>query len=93
MNLGQAVSLCLYEIAQNVVARSKAKTQVRVQSDGLERLTATLIEALQISGYLKNETAASTQKIRRMVRNLNPSAEDATTLLGMLRQMLWKMLG
>ena len=37
-------------------------------------------------------TAASTEeKVRRMVRRLNIAARDAPVLLGMLRQILWKM--
>jgi len=47
---------------------------------------------LRASGYLnlKPSTAAN-EKIRRMVRRLKLSAEDSELLLGMLRQMVWKM--
>ena len=54
-------------------------------------MTATLVEALAVSGYLKTANTDSEQKIRRMIRRLKLSAEDTPTLLGMLRQMLWKM--
>jgi tRNA C32,U32 (ribose-2'-O)-methylase TrmJ len=37
-------------------------------------------------------TAASTEeKVRRLVRRLNVAAHDAPVLLGMLRQILWKV--
>jgi len=90
MNLGQAVSLCLYELAKGAKAKT-TKAEGTVRSADLDRVTASLIEALQISGYVKTTNPESEQKIRRMVRRLSLSTEDAKTLMGMLRQMLWKM--
>jgi tRNA/rRNA methyltransferase len=90
MNLGQAVSLCLYELAKGAPAKT-IKVEATVRSADVDRVTARLIEALQVSGYLKATNAESEQKIRRIVRRLTLSTGDATTLLGMLRQMLWKM--
>ena len=58
----------------------------------LERITAMLIDALRTSGYLGQQpVAAKEEKVRRMVRRLELSANDAEVWLGMLRQMLWKM--
>ncbi|HEY4053500.1 MAG TPA: RNA methyltransferase [Terriglobales bacterium] len=90
MNLGQAVSLCLYELAKDAKAK-KNNTEASAKSADLDRVTASLVKALQVSGYLKATNAESEQKIRRMVRRLTLSTGDATTLTGMLRQMLWKM--
>lgn len=90
MNLGQAVSLCLYELAKGTMP-GKGKPEATASSAEVERLTATLVEALAVSGYLKTANTDSEQKIRRMIRRLKLSAEDTPTLLGMLRQMLWKM--
>ena len=90
MNLGQAVSLCLYELAKGEKAKT-VKTGASASSADLDRVTASLIEALRISGYLKAANAESEQKVRRMVRRLMLSTEDAKTLMGMLRQMLWKI--
>jgi tRNA/rRNA methyltransferase len=36
-------------------------------------------------------TTATEAKVRRMIRRLNLSAEDAELWLGMLRQILWKL--
>lgn len=101
MNLGQAVAICLYELARGAGAtrsgvRSKAAQKAEklrpATAGDLERVTATLIEALRASGYLgQRSPAAKEEKIRRMVRRLNLSANDAEVWLGMLRQMLWKM--
>jgi TrmH family RNA methyltransferase len=100
MNLGQAVAVCLYELARESETASTAKrggksereAGVPATSAALERITATLLEALRASGYLNSKpSAAADEKIRRMVRRLKLSAEDSELLLGMLRQMVWKM--
>jgi TrmH family RNA methyltransferase len=101
MNLGQAVAVCLYELARGV---GKARTGVRsktaqkaekpkpASAAELERITSMLLDALRTSGYLGQRTvAAKEEKIRRLVRRLNLSASDAEVWLGMLRQMVWKM--
>ena len=93
MNLGQAVSLCLYELARNpkaaAVRPGKSKSASAAEN---EQVTALLLEALHASGYVNPLTAASTrEKVRRLVRRLNLSAKDAPVLLGMLRQILWKL--
>jgi tRNA/rRNA methyltransferase len=93
MNLGQAVALCLYELARNPRAASVEPGKRRPATAGeLEQITALLMEALRKSGYVNPRTAASTgEKARRMIRRLNPIAHDAPVLLGMLRQILWKL--
>jgi tRNA/rRNA methyltransferase len=51
-----------------------------------------LMEALSRSGYVNPLTAASTEeKARRLVRRLDIAARDAPVLMGMLRQILWKL--
>jgi tRNA/rRNA methyltransferase len=99
MNLGQAVAVCLYELARDSdaaklrQARPPEKAKLKPATAGeLERVTAMLLEALRGSGYLgQRSVATKEEKIRRMVRRLNLSADDAELWLGMLRQMLWKI--
>jgi tRNA/rRNA methyltransferase len=93
MNLGQAVAVCLYELARDGRARSTGEKKGPTASAGdTERITALLMEALRISGYVKARTAASSEeKIRRMIRRLQMPAGDSETWLGMLRQLLWKL--
>jgi TrmH family RNA methyltransferase len=131
MNLGQAVAVCLYELARNSshyqldrnskapsrhpnspkchpersevsASRSHVGTSSRVASASaadLERITASLLDALRASGYLKSlptgapkrrSAAPPDEKIRRLVHRLHLSASDAELLLGILRQILWK---
>jgi tRNA/rRNA methyltransferase len=93
MNLGQAVALCLYELARDPKAASAAPVkQIAAATAGeCEQISVLLLEVLRNSGYTKPLTAASTEeKVRRLVRRLNIAARDAPVLLGMLRQILWK---
>jgi tRNA/rRNA methyltransferase len=92
MNLGQAVAVCLYELVrEGKAARSPDKLQ-RATSKEEERITAGLLDALRASDYVKPRAAAATeQKVRRLLRRLNLSAPDAEVLLGMLRQIAWKL--
>lgn len=91
MNLGQAVAVCLYEIVRNKgVPRREALK--RAASAEVERMTALLNEALQLSGYFKSGAPASTEdRTRRLVRRLNVPAGEVQLWLGMLRQIVWKL--
>jgi tRNA/rRNA methyltransferase len=95
MNLGQAVALCLYELARDPKAVQARPGRSKLASAAeTEQITALLIEALGECGYVNPVTAASTEeKVRRLVRRLNIAARDAPVLLGMLRQILWKVGG
>jgi TrmH family RNA methyltransferase len=96
MNLGQAVAVCLYEIVRGAAAAPQAEAQTDTQTgppgELIEQLTTTLFDALRAAGYLKPKTSAYTEaKLRRRVRRLKLSTEDAEAWLGMLKQMIWKM--
>jgi TrmH family RNA methyltransferase len=92
MNLGQAVAVCLYEIARDSSAGLQPEEQSAPPGELIEQLTAVLFEALRVSGYLKPKTSAYTEaKIRRRVRRLKLSTVDVEAWMGMLRQMIWKM--
>jgi tRNA/rRNA methyltransferase len=92
MNLGQAVAICMYELARGAtVAQSKEKN-TQASAGEVERITTLLFEALRTSGYVQPRTAAATQeKVRRLVRRLQLEKRDAELLQGMLRQISWKL--
>src|SRR5580658_2420301 len=95
ITLGQAVSVCVYELARDsrAAAARPQKPKPALAAD-TEQITAMLAEALERSGYIKPLTASSAKtKVRRLVRRLNLSARDAPVVLGMLRQILWKLGG
>ncbi len=93
MNLGQAVAVCLYELARDPRAARRTPGAMRSAAAGeVERFTGMLLEALRRSGYVQPRTGKSTEeKIRRMVRRLNLPARDAENWFGMLRQILWRI--
>ena len=95
MNLGQAVALCLYELARDPKASVPKLGKIRSATSGeTEQVTAMLWDALRASGYVNPRTAASTEeKVRRLVRRLDIAGRDAPVLMGMLRQILWKVKG
>jgi len=94
MNLGQAVALCLYEIVRSPpAAKVKPAPRRPAKAEDLERLTALLEEVLERSGYVHARVEGSTRmKIRRLIRRMDVNAHDAEVWLGMLRQILWKLL-
>jgi len=92
MNLGQAVAVTLYELARDSKQVLSVEGEASATAAELERLTAVLLESLEISGYATPAALVATEdKTRRMVRQLNINSRDAEILLGMLRQILWKL--
>jgi TrmH family RNA methyltransferase len=100
MNLGQAVAVCLHELACNTKSALLPEKSVPAKAADLERLTSLMLDVLHASGYLKTHpkagsktrsAASSDEKIRRFVRRLNLSAKDAEFFLGILRQILWTL--
>jgi len=109
MNLGQAVAVCLYEIAHGTGSTpespvmpplggtlpagrkraSAAAPPVATTGTELDRLASILVEALESAAYPKASSAHD--KVVRLLRRLNLSAQDTQLLSGMLRQMIWKM--
>jgi tRNA/rRNA methyltransferase len=101
MNLSQAVAVCLYEIAQPAKSdteKTKAKTKTKntrrspATAGQAEQIGTLLLEALHTSGYVKpGNDAVSEKKVRRLLLRLNLEGIDAEVLLGMMRQIIWKL--
>jgi TrmH family RNA methyltransferase len=92
MNLGQAVAVCLYELMRDPGVMPEPQKGSPASSAEVERITETLFTALRASGYPKLNSSDSFEgAVRRLVRRLDLQTGDAEFLLGMLRQMVWKM--
>jgi tRNA/rRNA methyltransferase len=96
MNLGQAVAVCLYELIRGrKTAPGKsappAREKLPAKSRDVERLTQILFEVLSTSQYIHPRAVAAEEKLRRMVRRMKLSADDSIVLVGMLRQIAWKL--
>ena len=94
MNLGQSVAVCLYELARDERAVAVPPVRRPISGNDAEQFTRMMIEVLETSGYTNRIIATSTeQKIRRFLRRLRVDQRDAPLLLGILRQLLWKLRG
>lgn len=92
MNLGQAVAVCLYELMRDPGAQAEPEKGGVASLAEVERIHDILLEALQASGYPKLNSSDSFQAaVRRMVLRLRLQTGDAEFLLGMLRQIVWKL--
>ncbi len=92
MNLGQAVAVCLYELARDPGIIAEFEKGTPASSAEVERIHETLLDALRASGYPKLNTSETFEAaVRRMVLRLQLQSGDAEFFLGMLRQMVWKM--
>lgn len=94
MNLGQAVAICLYELAHGEAASSATshKQPALATAAELERIRTLLQEALDASGYTKQNPAEdSDERVRRLVHRMQLQAGDAEIWMGMLRRMLYQM--
>ena len=92
MNLGQAVAICLYELIRDSATTVEPENGSPVSSAEVERIHETLFTALEASGYPKLNSSDSFEgAVRRLVRRLRLQTGDAEFLLGMLRQIVWKL--
>lgn len=91
MNLGQAVAVCLYELARNSAEARPVREKPRAPAAALESLTQVLMESMRVSGYVtKLGIYATEDKVRRLVRRMEMTETDAEAWLGMMRKVLWK---
>jgi tRNA/rRNA methyltransferase len=94
MNLGQAVAICLYELKRDEAAAKQPEYPVPspASNESVERLMSVFLQLLTESGYTQERTSESSElKLRRLMRRLHIAEHDAEIMLGMLRQVLWKM--
>jgi TrmH family RNA methyltransferase len=92
VNLGQAVAICLYELARDFRAARQPEKHKPATAGEVERVASVLLDALRASGSLQSRSADRTkEKVRRLLRRHNLSPSDAEFWLGMLREILWRL--
>jgi tRNA/rRNA methyltransferase len=102
MNLGQAVAVCLYELAARAFPAAEAPfsepaTLVKTApsaatSSHLELLAGVIEQTMQGAGYSpKTMQAANRHDLRLMLRRLALSAHDTRRMLGLFRRILWRL--
>jgi TrmH family RNA methyltransferase len=92
MNLGQAVAVTLYELVRDPTKTLTSRKPKIAPGSQQERVTQYFLQALRTSGYIKRGAENSAEeKLRRLVLRLALGPEDAATVQGMLRKILWKI--
>jgi tRNA/rRNA methyltransferase len=93
MNLGQAVAVCLYELARSPLGARRLPGAADLAPDEeVERFTVVLLKMLEESGYSDFAAGPTTvEKTRRLVRRLSLRSGDVNLWTGILRQALWRM--
>ena len=92
MNLGQAAAVCLYELVREREPLAQTGPQPCATAEDLERLTSLFGEVLAAVGYAKRRPAgAEPAEVRRMVWRMQFTQSDARRLIGIVRQVLWKI--
>ncbi len=94
MNLGQAVAICLYELAGRELAATVADERegVRADSGSLERLAGVVEETMAAAGYSpRTMQAANRHDLRLLLRRLGLGPRDLRRILGFFRRILWRL--
>ena len=93
MNLGQAVAVCLYVLAQESEGQVPV-VEVGATAGELERLTEMMMTMLEVSGYARRHPANAREAVvRRLVRRMGVGENDAMVWTGVLRQVLYRLQG
>ena len=102
MNLGQAVAVCLYELASrafpaqapppNVATAQPANEGLAAASGQLDLLAKVIEETMAAAGYSPHSMqAANRHDLRLLLRRLAPRERDTRRMLGLFRRILWRL--
>ena len=104
MNLGQAVAVCLYELASRAFAAelgsstsqglpvSEMEPRSAALSGRLDLLAGVIEETMAAADYSPRAMqAANRHDLRLLLRRLAPSERDTRRILGLFRRILWRL--
>jgi tRNA/rRNA methyltransferase len=104
MNLGQAVAVCLYELASRLpqpetqaqstpaLPAPMAPPQLSSTSSGIDLLAGVIEESMLAAGYSpRSMQAANRHDLRLLLRRLDPNTKDTRRILGLFRRILWRL--
>jgi tRNA/rRNA methyltransferase len=95
MNLGQAVAVCLYELAgraESTPATPAPSFTSAASSGKLDLLAGVIEEAMCAAGYSPRAMQpANRHDLRLLLRRLSLSAHDNRRILGLFRRILWRL--
>jgi tRNA/rRNA methyltransferase len=103
MNLGQAVAVCLYELATRLAQPEShpssppattiaANPDLTATSAHLNLLAGVIEETMRAAGYSpRSMQAANRHDLRLLLRRLAPNTKDTRRILGLFRRILWRL--
>jgi len=98
MNLGQAVAVCLYELACSDQKEPNDDRSLQSNSDpsatsgNLDRLAGLIEQTMLAAGYSpRTMEPANRHDLRIMLRSLAPSSLDTRRMLGLFRRILYRL--
>ena len=95
MNLGQAVAVCLYELAvRGASIDVTANNESRPSATGgdLELLADVVEQAMAAADYSRGSMLERNRhELRLLLRRLSPNAPDTRRLLGLFRRIIWRL--
>jgi tRNA/rRNA methyltransferase len=98
MNLGQAVAVCLYELAARALAAEEGPSGAKgpgpsaAPSGELELLARLVEETMAAAGYSpRSMQTANRHDLRLLLRRLAPAARDTRRMMGFFRRILWRL--
>lgn len=94
MNLGQAVAVVLYELVRERVPTAVPESAPMASAGDRERLVALLTEMLERSTGDREATGPTAEeRVRRLIRPMVLTEEEAHGWMGVARHVLWKLRG
>ncbi len=102
MNLGQAVAVCLYELASRAFPSPADRAALPIPSTtdqnpsapsgSLDLLAGVIEQTMDAAGYSpRSMQPANRHDLRLLLRRLAPSARDTRRILGVFRRILWRL--
>jgi tRNA/rRNA methyltransferase len=99
MNLGQAVAVCLYELASRPFSPEESAPGAgsddashAAPSGSLDRLADVVEETMRAAVYSPSSMqAANRHDLRLLLRRLAPTERDSRRILGLFRRILWRL--
>jgi tRNA/rRNA methyltransferase len=99
MNLGQAVAVCLYELACRTFLPERGAPEAVADgvrsiapSGDLEVLAGVVEETMMAAGYSpRSMREANRHDLRLLLRRLALNKRDARRILGLFRRILWRL--
>ena len=92
MNLGQAVAVVLYELVRQREAEPAEASAPMASAGDRERLIALLTEMVERStGEREASGPLAEERVRRLIRRMALTEEEAHGWMGVVRHVLWKL--